>query len=79
MVNELQLHLESIHIQVPDCKMNVDMVQGSTSTFCQIDQRVFEYKLSMKVKNAIFWDLMLCGPLKVNQRFGETCRLHFQG
>jgi hypothetical protein len=63
----------------PNSKVNVDTVQGSMSTFWQIDQRVFEYKLSMKVKNPIFWDIMLCSPLKVNQHFRETCCLHIQG
>jgi hypothetical protein len=24
----------------------------------------------------IFWDITPCSPLKVNRRFGETCRLH---
>jgi hypothetical protein len=27
----------------------------------------------------IFWDIMLCSPLKVNWRLGGTCRLHLQG
>jgi hypothetical protein len=27
----------------------------------------------------MFWDIMLCSPLKVNRRLGGTCRLHFQG
>jgi hypothetical protein len=26
-----------------------------------------------------FWDITPCSPLKVNQRFGGTCRLHLQG
>jgi hypothetical protein len=29
-------------------------------------------------KNYIFWDIMPCSPLKVNQRFGGTCHFHFQ-
>jgi hypothetical protein len=27
----------------------------------------------------IFWDITPCSPLKVNRRFGGTCRLHLQG
>jgi hypothetical protein len=30
------------------------------------------------MKNSIFWDVKLCGPLKVNGSFGGTCRLHLQ-
>jgi hypothetical protein len=33
----------------------------------------------MVMKSSIFWDITRCSPLKVNQRFGETCRLHLQG
>jgi hypothetical protein len=28
------------------------------------------------MKSSVFWDIT---PLKVNRRFGGTCRLHFQG
>jgi hypothetical protein len=31
------------------------------------------------LKISIFWDIMRRSPLKVNRRFGGTCRLHFQG
>jgi hypothetical protein len=31
------------------------------------------------MKSSIFWNIMLCSPLKVNQRFGGTYRLHLQG
>jgi hypothetical protein len=31
------------------------------------------------LKSFIFWDTMLCGPLKVNRRFGGTCLFHLQG
>jgi hypothetical protein len=27
---------------------------------------------------SILWDIMLCSPLKVNQHFGEKCRLHLK-
>jgi hypothetical protein len=30
-------------------------------------------------KSSLFWDITQCSPLKVNRRFGGTCRLHFQG
>jgi hypothetical protein len=31
------------------------------------------------MKISTFWDIILCSPLKVNRRFGGTCRLHLQG
>jgi hypothetical protein len=31
------------------------------------------------LKNAIFWDVTSCSPLKVNRRFGKIFRLHLQG
>jgi hypothetical protein len=31
------------------------------------------------MKTSIFWDIMSCSPLKVNQRCGGTCCLHLQG
>jgi hypothetical protein len=31
------------------------------------------------MKSSIFWDIMLCGPLRVNRCFGGKCRLHLQG
>jgi hypothetical protein len=33
----------------------------------------------MALKSTIFWDITPCSPLKVNRRFGGTCRLHLQG
>jgi hypothetical protein len=31
------------------------------------------------MKSCVFWDIMPCGPLKVNQHFREICRLYLQG
>jgi hypothetical protein len=31
------------------------------------------------LKSYIFWDTNRCSPVKVNPRFGETCRLYLQG
>jgi hypothetical protein len=31
------------------------------------------------MKSSIFWDTTACSPLKVNLRFGGTCRLHLHG
>jgi hypothetical protein len=31
------------------------------------------------MKSPIFWDITPCSPLKMNQRFGRTSRLHLQG
>jgi hypothetical protein len=30
------------------------------------------------MKSSIFLDITPCNPLKVNRRFGGTCRLHLQ-
>jgi hypothetical protein len=29
-------------------------------------------------RSSVFWDITPCSPLKVNQCFGRTCRLHLQ-
>jgi hypothetical protein len=39
----------------------------------------FEVLTAVFMKSSIFWDVTLCSPLKVNRRFGGTCRLHHQG
>jgi hypothetical protein len=31
------------------------------------------------MKSSVFWDIMLCSPLKVNKYFEGKCCLHFQG
>jgi hypothetical protein len=31
------------------------------------------------MKSCTFWDIILCTPLKINRRFGETYHLHLQG
>jgi hypothetical protein len=31
------------------------------------------------MESSIVWDITPCSPVKVNRRFGETCRLHLQG
>jgi hypothetical protein len=28
------------------------------------------------MNNSVIWNITLCSPLEVNQRLGETCRLH---
>jgi hypothetical protein len=37
-----------------------------------------EVLTAVVVKSSIFWDIMLCSPLKLNRRFGGTCHLHLQ-
>jgi hypothetical protein len=32
----------------------------------------------MGMRRSVSWDITLCSPLKVNQRFGGLCRLHPQ-
>jgi hypothetical protein len=39
----------------------------------------FEVLTAVFMKNAIFWDITPCIPLKINRRFGGTYRLHLQG
>jgi hypothetical protein len=39
----------------------------------QIAWRIYPFS-----KSSVFWDVTPCGLLKVNQRFGGTCRLHLQ-
>jgi hypothetical protein len=36
-------------------------------------------KVIYVIISLVFWDKKSCSPLKVNRRFGGTCRLHFQG
>jgi hypothetical protein len=41
---------------------------------------VLEFEvITAVVMSYIFWDTTPCSPLKVNQCFGGTCRLHLQG
>jgi hypothetical protein len=46
---------------------------------------IFPYNVGFGVLTAVvmnsfvFWDIMPCSPLKVDRRFGATCRLHLQG
>jgi hypothetical protein len=39
----------------------------------------FEVLTAVVMENSIFWNITLRSPLKVNLRFGGTCRLHLQG
>jgi hypothetical protein len=39
----------------------------------------FEVLTAVVMKSSVFWDITPCIPLKFNQRFGGTCRLHLQG
>jgi hypothetical protein len=43
------------------------------------DYERFEALTAVNMKSSIFWDITACSPLKVNWRFGGTCRLHLQG
>jgi hypothetical protein len=35
----------------------------------------FEVLTAVVVRGSVFWDMTPCTPLKVNRRFGGTCRL----
>jgi hypothetical protein len=43
------------------------------------DYMRFDFPTEVVMKIYIFWGITLCSPLKVNRRFGGTCRLHLQG
>jgi hypothetical protein len=40
---------------------------------------VFELLTVVVMKSTVFWDIMPCSPLKVNQRFRGAYHLHLQG
>jgi hypothetical protein len=50
-------------------------------TVCWINLLIvgFEVLTAVVMKSTIFWDIMPCSPLKVDQRFRGTYHLHFQG
>jgi hypothetical protein len=39
----------------------------------------FDVLTAVVMKSSIFWDITPCNPLRINRRFGGTCRLHIQG
>jgi hypothetical protein len=39
----------------------------------------FEVVTAVVIEKSVFWDIKLCGPLKVSHCFGGTCCLHLQG
>jgi hypothetical protein len=39
----------------------------------------FELLTKVFMKSSIIWDITQCKPLKLNRRFGGTCRIHLQG
>jgi hypothetical protein len=40
---------------------------------------VFVTLTAMAMNNSLSWEITVYNPLKVNQRFGGTYRLHFHG
>jgi hypothetical protein len=47
-----------------------------TVTFCSV--RLPTDGMGIRLNNAVFWDITLCSPLKVNGRFGRTYHLDLQ-
>jgi hypothetical protein len=45
----------------------------------QLARELQKTKQKDMLKSTIIWDITPCSPLKVNRRFGGTCRLHLQG
>jgi hypothetical protein len=43
------------------------------------EQRERHGKGNKDKNNPVFWYITPCSPLKINRRFGGTCRLHLQG
>jgi hypothetical protein len=39
----------------------------------------FKVFIAVLMKSSVFWDITPRNPLKVNGRFGGTCRLHIHG
>jgi hypothetical protein len=35
-----------------------------------------EVLTAVAMRSSVFWDMKPCSPLKVNRRFGRTCRLY---
>jgi hypothetical protein len=33
----------------------------------------------LNLRSSVFWGITPCSPVKVNRRFGRTCRVHVQG
>jgi hypothetical protein len=46
----------------------------ATNVAAYAEMFAFEVSTAVVIKSSIFWDMMLCSPLKVNRRFGGTCR-----
>jgi hypothetical protein len=57
------------------------VVSGShpVSLRVRFDELSSLFSASIKMKDSVFWDISACSPLKVNRRFGGTCRLRLQG
>jgi hypothetical protein len=47
--------------------------------FMSVVTNMATVKIVEVMKSSVFCDITPCSPLKVNQRFGGTCRLHLQG
>jgi hypothetical protein len=48
-------------------------------TLCKADYMRCDVPTEVVMKSYVFWGIMSGSPLKVNRRFGGTCRLHIQG
>jgi hypothetical protein len=71
---------------IADSKCWLELWQCRTSGMLQAVHRTaelsymgFEVFTAVVMKSVIFWDVTLCGPLKVNRRLGWTYRIHLQG
>jgi hypothetical protein len=48
------------------------------SNLTQIADIGIEVLTAVVVESTIYWDIMPCGPLKVNRHLEGTCHLHLQ-
>jgi hypothetical protein len=64
---------------------DTDVSEKHTASNFRVKDGVSDFLLRVSIrsknyrKSSIFWDITPCSPLKVNRRFGGTCRLHLQG
>jgi hypothetical protein len=54
----------------------LDQIVSDSIVFLIMTSVGFKVTSAVVVRISLNWDKMLCSPLKVNRRFGGTCRLH---
>jgi hypothetical protein len=65
-----------------DTQILIIEADGACTNYCALRISIvvgFEVITAVVMNISIFWDITPCSPLRVNQRFGGTFRLHLQG